>query len=190
MKKRCFWVNENPLMIKYHDCEWGVPAHKDKYLFEKLLLDSAQAGLSWECILNKREGYRKAYSNFDYKKVARYTQKDITRLLKDPGIVRNKLKVSSSIENAKNFIEIQKEFGSFDAYIWSFVNNKTIQNKWKQHNHIPAFTKESEALSKDLKKRGFKFVGPTIVYAFMQAVGLVNDHTTDCFRYREVKKLI
>ncbi len=190
MAKRCFWAKlNNSLMVEYHDKEWGVPAHNDKYLFEKLLLDSAQAGLSWECILNKRENYRKAYSNFNYKKVAKYTEKDIQRLLNDPGIVRNKLKIRSSIENAKFFIEIQKEFSSFDQYLWSFVNHRTIQNKIKEHRLLPAFSEESTRLSKDLKKRGFKFVGPTIVYAFMQAVGLVNDHTTDCFRYKEIKRL-
>jgi len=176
-------------MILYHDLEWGVPAHKDRYLFEKLLLDSAQAGLSWECILNKRENYRKAYSNFDYKKIAKYSKKDIKRLLNDSGIVRNKLKIESSITNAQVFIEIQKQWGSFDEYIWSFVSNKTIQNKCRNKKEVPTTSPESVELSKDLKKRGMKFVGPTIIYAFMQAVGLVNDHTIDCFRHKQVKRL-
>lgn len=188
--KRCFWVKPtNSLMVTYHDKEWGIPAHDDKYLFEKLLLDSAQAGLSWECILNKRESYRKAYSNFNYKKIANYTKKDINRLLNDSGIVRNKLKIESSITNAQVFINIQNDWGSFSDYIWSFVNYKTIQNNCRNKKDVPTMSEESIELSKDLKKKGMKFVGPTIVYAFMQAVGLVNDHTIDCFRYKQVKDL-
>lgn len=184
MVKRCEWPSNNELMIKYHDEEWGVPLRDDKKLFEFIVLDSAQAGLSWSTILNRREGYRKAFSNFDYKKIAKYTQKDFDRLIKDERIIRNKLKITSTISNAKNFIEIQKEFGSFNKYIWSFVNHKQIVNKIKKMSDIPANTEVSDAMSKDLKKRGFKFVGSTICYAFMQAAGLVNDHTTDCFRYK------
>jgi len=176
---------ENALMLKYHDSEWGVPEHDDKKLFEFLVLETAQAGLSWQTILNRREGYRKAFSKFEYKKVANYNDKDIKRLLNDKGIIRNKLKITSTISNANNFIKIQKEFGSFDRYIWGFVNNKQIVNKMKKLSNIPANTKISDAMSKDLKARGFKFVGSTICYAFMQAAGLVNDHATYCFRYKE-----
>tara|TARA_Y100000310_G_C20440586_1_gene695912 strand:+ start:247 stop:813 length:567 start_codon:yes stop_codon:yes gene_type:complete len=188
MKKRCSWPSNNELMIKYHDEEWGVPLHDDKKLFEFIVLDSAQAGLSWQTILNRREGYRKAFSNFDYKKVAKYTQKDVDRLLKDERIIRNKLKIKTTITNAQNFIKIQKEFGSFDKYIWSFVNHKPIVNKNKNMSDIPANTEVSDEVSKDLKKRGFKFVGSTICYAFMQAAGLVNDHIVSCFRYKECQR--
>ena len=173
-------------MINYHDKEWGVPLHDDKKLFEFLILEGAQAGLTWQTILNKRENYRGAFDNFDPRKISRYTQKDMNTLLKDAGIIRNRLKIEATITNAKKFLEIQKEFGSFDKYIWQFVNHKSIKNKFKSLNDIPAATKESEAMSKELKKRGFKFVGPTICYALMQAVGMVNDHFTGCFRYNEV----
>lgn len=188
MVKRCEWPSDNSLMIKYHDQEWGVPLHDDKKLFEFIVLDSAQAGLSWLTILNRREGYRKAFSNFDYKRIAKYTKKDIARLLKDERIIRNRLKIISTISNAKNFIDIQKEFGSFDRYIWSFVNHKPILNKIKKLSDIPANTSISDAMSKDLKARGFKFVGSTICYAFMQAAGLVNDHATYCFRYKDCQE--
>ena len=187
--KRCAWPGENPLMQEYHDTEWGVPLHDDKLFFEFLVLDAAQAGLNWAMILNKREGYRKAFAGFDVQKVARFTEKRVEKLLLDPGIVRNRLKVNSAVTNAKAFLAVQKEFGSFDAYIWQFVGGKPIQNKWKREKEIPTSSPESDAMSKDLKKRGFKFVGTTICYAFMQAAGLVNDHTTDCARHREVKKL-
>jgi len=173
-------------MIKYHDEEWGVPLHNEKKLFEFLTLEGAQAGLSWSTVLNKRENYRKAFDNFDYKKIAKYTEKDVKRLLNNPGIIRNQLKIRATINNAKKFIEIQKEFGSFDKYIWSFVNNKPIKNKFKKLSDIPAKTTLSDEISKDLKNRGFKFIGSTIVYAHMQATGMVNDHATDCFRYHKI----
>ncbi|MBS3106005.1 DNA-3-methyladenine glycosylase I [Candidatus Woesearchaeota archaeon] len=183
---RCSWCGSSKLMIDYHDKEWGVPLHNDKKLFEFLILEGAQAGLTWQTILNRRENYRKAFDNFDPKKMTRYTQKDISSLLKDAGIIRNRLKIEATISNAKKFLEIQKEFGSFDKYIWQFVNHKTIKNKFKSLNDIPASTKESEAMSEELKKQGFRFVGPTICYAFMQAVGMVNDHLAGCFRYNEL----
>ncbi|MCK5587557.1 MAG: DNA-3-methyladenine glycosylase I [Candidatus Lokiarchaeota archaeon] len=175
----------NPLMRGYHDKEWGTPCNDDQLLFEFLILESAQAGLSWNLILGKRENYRKVFDNFDYSKIAQYDEKKLEELLQEKGIVRNRRKIQAAITNAKAFLEIQKEFGSFDNYIWEFVNKKTIQNAWKTLEEIPAKTELSEKISKDLKKRGFKFVGPTIIYAFMQAVGMVNDHTTDCFRYNE-----
>ena len=184
--KRCDWANSNPLEIEHHDLEWGVPVHDDQHLFEMLILEGAQSGLSWATILQKREGYHKAFDNFDANKIARYTDKKKEKLLQDTGIVRNKLKINATIENAKCFLAIQKEFGSFDQYIWSFVNGKPINNAWKTIKEVPANSPQSDAMSKDLKKRGFKFVGSTICYAFMQAVGMVNDHTTDCFRYREI----
>lgn len=170
-------------MIEYHDKEWGVPVHDDKKLFEFLILEGAQAGLTWQTVLNKRGNYRKALSGFDPAKIARYGNKDVKRLLGNPGIIRNRLKIAATILNAKKFLEIQKEFGSFDTYIWQFVNFKPIKNKFKSLSEIPPTTKESDAMSKDLLKRGFKFVGSTICYAFMQAVGMVNDHETNCFRY-------
>ena len=173
-------------MIAYHDKEWGVPLHNDKKLFEFLILEGAQAGLSWQTILNRRENYRKAFDNFDPGKISKYTQKDISALLKDTGIIRNRLKIGAAVTNAQKFLEIQKEFGTFDKYIWQFVNHTIIKNKFRSLNNIPAATKESEAMSKELKKLGFKFVGPTICYAFMQAVGMVNDHFAGCFRYNEV----
>jgi len=183
---RCSWCGSGKLMIEYHDREWGVPLHNDKKLFEFLILEGAQAGLAWQTILNRRETYRKAFDNFDLGKIAKYTQKNISSLLKDAGIIRNRLKIEAAITNAQKFLEIQKDFGSFDKYIWQFVNYKTIKNKFKSLNEIPASTKESDLMSKDLKKMGFRFVGPTICYAFMQAVGIVNDHLTGCFRYNEV----
>ena len=183
MKHRCQWAGNDPLYQKYHDEEWGVPVHNDQKLFEMLILEGAQAGLSWITILRKRENYRKAFSNFDAKKIAKYDSKKVEQLLLNEGIVRNKLKIASTIQNAKLFLELQKEFGSFDKYIWQFTAGKPVKNNWKSLKEIPPKTKESDAMSKDLKKRGFKFVGSTICYAFMQAVGMVNDHTVDCFRY-------
>lgn len=185
--KRCEWVpNNDPLYQRYHDEEWGVPVHDDRKLFEFLILDGAQAGLSWRTILHKRENYRKAYDGFDPQKVARYDEQKIAQLLSDPGIVRNRLKVRASVENARAFLKVQEEFGSFDAFIWQFVGGKPRQNRWKSLSEIPARTPESDAMSKELKRRGFKFVGSTICYAFMQAAGMVNDHVVDCFRYREL----
>lgn len=186
MKTRCDWANSDPLYIEYHDTEWGVPLHDDRRLFEFLVLDAAQAGLSWLLILRKRQGYRKAFSNFDARKIARYDEKKIAALLNNPGIVRNRLKISSAIQNAKGFLETQKEFGSFDKFIWQFTGGKTIRNSWKTVREIPAKTAESDAMSKELKMRGFRFVGSTICYAFMQAAGMVNDHLTTCFRYKQV----
>jgi DNA-3-methyladenine glycosylase I len=170
-------------MIDYHDREWGVPVHDDRRLFEFLILEGAQAGLSWETILRKRDAYRGAFDRFDPKKVAKFDKRKIAQLLKNPGIVRNRMKIESAVRNAKVVLEIQKEFGSFDAYLWQFVNGKPINGKRKTRSDVPATTPESDALSKDLKKRGMNFVGSTILYAFMQAVGMVNDHTADCFRY-------
>ncbi len=183
IQKRCAWVSDNPLMIRYHDKEWGVPIHEDTRLFEFLILEGAQAGLSWQTILNKRENYRKALSDFDVKKIARYGERDTKRLLGNAGIVRNRLKIAATLQNAKKMLEVQREFGSFDAYMWQFVGNKPVQNKFNSLTDIPSTTKESDAMSKDLLKRGFKFVGSTICYAFMEAVGMANDHTTDCFRH-------
>jgi DNA-3-methyladenine glycosylase I len=186
-KKRCRWsAGGSELMVRYHDQEWGVPVHDDKKHFEFLVLEGAQAGLSWNIILNKREGYRKAFGGFDWKKIARYGPKDVARLLADPGIVRNRLKVASVITNASAFETVRQEFGSFDAYVWPFVDGKPKVNKWRRMSEVPASTPESDALSKDLKKRGFKFVGTTIIYAHMQATGLVNDHEVTCFRYKAV----
>jgi DNA-3-methyladenine glycosylase I len=183
-KTRCSWAGAtDPLMIAYHDEEWGVPNHDDRHFFEMLTLEGAQAGLNWRTILYKRDGYRRAFDNFDARKVARYDGRRAQKLLADPGIVRNRLKVESTIDNARAFLAVQKEFGTFDAYIWSFVGGKPLVNAWKRLSAIPATTPESDAMSKDLKKRGFRFVGSTICYAFMQATGLVNDHAVDCFRY-------
>ncbi len=185
-KHRCVWAKK-PLDIEYHDTEWGVPVHDERKLFEFLLLDAFQAGLSWSTILAKRENFRKAFDNFDYRKVAQYDQKKSDDLLQDAGIIRNKLKIHAAIGNAKAFIKVQEEFGSFDKYIWSFTGGKTIINSWKETKDVPVTTKESDAMSKDLKKRGFKFVGSTICYAFMQAAGMVNDHLVTCFRYKDIK---
>jgi len=184
--KRCHWAESGPLMQEYHDTEWGLPLHDDQRLFEALILDGAQAGLSWETILNKRENYRRAFHGFDVAKVARYKEKDVQRLLGNAGIIRNRLKINSAIQNARHFLEVQKEFGSFDRYLWQFVEGKTIVHRFKTMKQIPAQSQESEAMSKDLKKRGFTFVGPTICYAMMQAIGMVNDHIIDCFRYKQV----
>lgn len=186
-KKRCGWVeNTFPEYIKYHDEEWGVPVHDDRTHFEFLILEGAQAGLSWSTILKRREGYRNAFANFDPEKIAQFDEAKIQQLLEDEGIIRNKLKVRSAVTNAQLFLDIQEEFGSFDNYIWEFVGGEPIVNHWKSMKEAPATTKESDALSKDLKKRGFKFVGSTIMYAHMQACGLVMDHTVDCFRYQEL----
>lgn len=182
-KKRCSWAEGNELERDYHDNEWGIPVHDDKVLFEFLILEGAQAGLSWSTILNKREGYREALDDFDVQKISRYDKSKIAELLDNPGIVRNKLKVNSTITNAGLFIDIQKEFGSFDKYIWQFVGGKPIVNTWSSVSQVPVSTPESDAMSKDLKKRGFKFVGTTICYAYMQAMGMVNDHAQNCFRY-------
>jgi len=185
--KRCEWAhNTFEAYERYHDEEWGVPVHDDQTHFEFLILEGAQAGLSWSTVLKKREGYRKAFAGFDPVQVAEFTDNDIRQLLDYPGIIRNQLKVKSAITNARKFLEVQHAFGSFDQYIWQFVGGKPIINQWKRLREVPATTAESDALSKDLKKRGFKFVGSTIIYAHMQACGLVNDHTTDCFRYREI----
>jgi DNA-3-methyladenine glycosylase I len=173
-------------MIAYHDQEWGVPVHDDRLLFEFLILEGAQAGLSWSTILNKRDNYRKAFDNFDAQKIAKYDARKIKKLLADAGIVRNKLKIAAAVQNAKAFLAVQKEFGNFDAYIWSFVNNQPIRNKFNKMKDVPARTPESDAMSKDLLKRGFKFAGSTICYAFMQAVGMVNDHIVDCFRHDQI----
>src|SRR5581483_6984902 len=182
---RCEWSSSDALYLRYHDEEWGVPVHDDRTLFEFLCLEGAQAGLSWITILKKRENYRKAFDNFDAKTIAGYDEKKIMALLNDVGIVRNRLKVKAFVQNARAFLEVQKEFGSFDAYIWKFVNGKPKVNRWKTLTEIPAHTPESDAMSKDLKERGFTFVGSTICYAFMQACGMVNDHVTSCYRYKE-----
>ena len=188
-KNRCTWCLGFEQYIDYHDKEWGVPVHDDRIHFEFLLLEGAQAGLSWSMILKKRDGYRKAFADFDPAKVARFTPAKIEKLLQNPAIVRNRLKVHAAVNNAKRFLEVQKEFGSFDKYIWQFVDGKPIDGKLKNMKQIKPTTKESDALSKDLQKRGFKFVGSTVIYAHMQACGLVNDHVMDCFRYKEVQKL-
>jgi DNA-3-methyladenine glycosylase I len=181
---RCEWATKEP-NLSYHDKEWGRPEHDDQKLFEFLILEGAQAGLSWVTILKRREGYRKAFSNFDVKKVAKYNQKKIDKLLQDESIIRNRLKISSAVNNAQQFLKVQKEFGTFDKYIWSFVNNKPIKNKFKKLSDLPASTLISEKMSKNFKKRGFNFVGPTICYALMQAIGMVNDHISGCFRYQK-----
>jgi DNA-3-methyladenine glycosylase I len=188
-KTRCAWSGADPRYIAYHDEEWGVPVHEDPLLFEFLILEGAQAGLSWSTILNKRDNYRRAFEGFEPARVARYGDRKVAALLADPGIVRNRLKIASAVSNAQAFLAIQKEFGSFDAYVWQFVGGRPKQNAWRSLQEIPARTPESDALSKDLKKRGFRFVGSTICYAFMQAVGLVNDHTVDCFRHKQVARL-
>lgn len=186
MKTRCEWPGTDPLYVKYHDVEWGVPLHDDRRLFEFLVLDGAQAGLSWLTILKKRENYRVAFHGFDPQKIANYTTKDVKRLLADPGIVRNRLKIESAIKNARAMLTLVEEFGSFDVYLWRFVEYRPIQNAWLSLAQIPARTQLSDDISKDLKKRGFNFVGSTIIYAFMQAAGLVNDHVVGCFRHEEV----
>lgn len=187
MKKRCDWAGKEQIYIDYHDQEWGVPVHDDQKLFEFLLLEGAQAGLSWITILKKRENYRQAFDHFDPVKIACYDEQKIQDLLANEGIIRNRKKIEAAIENAKAFLAVQKEFGSFDRYIWQFVGGKPKKNAWKNLKDVPATSPESDAMSRDLKKRGFKFVGSTICYAFMQAVGMVNDHGTDCFRYDEIE---
>ena len=186
--KRCHWA-KNALNIPYHDEEWGVPLHDDRRLFEFLILEGAQAGLSWDTILRKRERFRKVFDKFNPEKVARYDRKKIRQLLADPGIIRNRLKIIAAIENARAFLTVQEEFGSFDKYVWKFVGERPRQNAWRTHRSVPAHTLESDAMSKDLKHRGFAFVGSTICYAFMQAVGMVNDHVVDCFRYTKLSAL-
>lgn len=188
-KKRCEWVNPNdPLMADYHDREWGLPVHDDRKHFEFLVLEAAQAGLSWSIVLRKREGYRRAFSDFDPEKVARYTDKRIERLVADPSIIRNRLKIAAAVRNARHFLAIQEEFGSFDDYCWRFVDGRPIVHGRTSTKDIPAMSPQSDAFSKDLKQRGFSFVGSTVIYAHMQAVGMVNDHLVDCFRYREVQR--
>jgi len=188
--KRCAWVNVvDPLMREYHDREWGVPTHDDQRHFEFLLLEAAQAGLSWSIVLKKREGYRRAFSGFDPTKVARFSEARIDKLTADPGIIRNRLKIVAAVKNARAFLAVQEEFGTFDAYCWQFVNGRPRQNRWRALREIPPTTAESDAFSRDLKRRGFSFVGSTVIYAHMQAVGMVNDHVIDCFRHREVRRL-
>ena len=185
--KRCAWAGTNPLMIEYHDHEWGTPVHDDRKHFEFLVLEAAQAGLSWSIVLRKREAYRHAFSDFDPEKVARYTEKRIDKLTLDSGIIRNRLKIDAAVRNARGFLAVQEEFGTFDAYCWRFVDGRPKVNRWKLTQQIPSTSTESDAFSKDLKQRGFRFVGSTIIYAHMQAIGMVNDHLVDCFRYREVQ---
>jgi DNA-3-methyladenine glycosylase I len=186
-KQRCAWAGDDPLYRHYHDAEWGVPLHDDQNLFEFLILEGAQAGLSWITILRKRENYRAAFDHFDAKRIAAYDANKIESLLLDAGIVRNRLKVETAVSNAQKFLDVQGEFGSFDKFIWQFVGGRQKQNKWRSQNHVPTSTPESDAMSKELKRRGFKFVGTTICYAYMQAVGMVNDHTTNCFRFIELQ---
>ncbi|ARV07471.1 DNA-3-methyladenine glycosylase [Polaribacter sp. SA4-10] len=186
MKNRCFWLNKDEIYIKYHDSEWGTPVYDDETLFEFLVLETFQAGLSWITILKKRENFRKAFDNFDYQKIAKYPESKYESLLQDAGIIRNKLKIRSAITNAQLFMEVQNEFGSFSKFIWSYVDGKPILNRFHKKEEIPATAALSDMISKDLKKRGFKFVGSTVIYAFMQATGMVNDHTKDCFKYKEI----
>ena len=187
---RCTWVSiDNPLMLEYHDREWGVPTRDDRKHFEFLVLEAAQAGLSWSIVLNKREGYRRAFSQFDPQKVARYTQKRVQKLAADPSIIRNRLKIEAAVRNARAFLAIQEEFGTFSAYCWRFVDGRPRRNRWRATKEIPATSPESDAFSKDLKRRGFSFVGSTVIYAHMQAVGMVNDHLVGCFRYPEILRL-
>ena len=190
MVKRCDWTGSDPLMVDYHDREWGVPVHDDRLLFEFLVLEGAQAGLSWATILRKRDNYRAAFDSFDITRVAAYDDSKVAALLSDPGIVRNRLKVRTAIQNARALIAVEREFGSFDRYQWSFVGGEPKQNSWNSMSEIPATSPESESMSTDLRKRGFRFVGPTICYAHMQAVGMVNDHIVDCFRHTEVSRAL
>jgi DNA-3-methyladenine glycosylase I len=187
-KKRCSWVGDDPLMLQYHDREWGVPVHDDRKHFEFLVLEAAQAGLSWTIVLKKREGYRRAFDGFDPEKVARYSGRRIEKLVLNSEIIRNRMKIEAAVRNARAFLKIQKEFGGFDSYCWRFVDGLPKLNRWKTMRQIPATSPESDAFSKDLKHRGFSFVGSTVVYAHMQAVGMVNDHLVDCFRYREIRE--
>ncbi len=186
MMKRCEWADNNELMREYHDKEWGAPLHEDQMLFELLILEGMQAGLSWSTILNKRENFRNAFEDFDYKKIAKYDEEKVEQLLQNEGIIRNKLKISSVITNAKIFLQVQEEYGSFANYIWGFVNNKPINNAWKSMKEVPPNSELSDEISKNMKKKGFKFVGTTIIYAYLQAIGIVNDHTVYCFRYKEL----
>ncbi|MFX1256098.1 MAG: DNA-3-methyladenine glycosylase I [Promethearchaeota archaeon] len=187
--QRCEWAGNDPLMIEYHDKEWGVPAHDDRELFEFLILEGAQAGLSWSTILKRRQAYQQAFDNFNPQKVAKYSEKDIENLIANTGIIRNKLKIKSAINNAQKFLQVQEEFGSFNKYIWQFVDYRPIQNRFQNLSELPASTDISKKMSQDLKRRGFNFVGPTICYAFMQAVGMVNDHVLSCFRYEEIRQI-
>jgi len=189
MKKRCHWCGSDPLYVKYHDLEWGKPVHRDRVLFEFLNLEGAQAGLSWITVLRKRKNYQKAFAGFDPVKMRRFSSRKIKALLKDEGIIRNRLKIEAAITNADAYLKVKKEFGTFDRYIWGFVSGKPIQNRVRSLRDIQSSSKESDAMSKDLKKRGFRFVGSTICYAFMQACGLVNDHVVDCFRFREIERM-
>ena len=189
MRTRCSWAGSDPIYIAYHDTEWGVPVHDDRRLFEFLILEGVQAGLSWLTILKKRPNYTKTFDNFNPHKVAAYNTRKVEELISNAGIIRNRLKIEAAIQNARSFLAVQQEFGSFDKYIWQFVGGKTLKNSWQTTAEIPAQSEASAAMSSDLKKRGFKFVGPTICYAFMQATGLANDHTVDCFRYKEVTDL-
>ena len=189
IKKRCSWVSvDDPLLLQYHDREWGVPVHNDRKHFEVLVLSGAQAGLSWSLVLKKREGYRRAFNKFDPEKVARYSERQIRKLTFDPEIIRNRMKIEAAVRKAGAFLKIREEFGTFDSYCWRFVDGQPRLNRWKATRQIPAISPESEAFSKDLKRRGFSFVGPTVIYAYMQAVGMVNDHLVDCFRYREIRQ--
>jgi DNA-3-methyladenine glycosylase I len=188
-KRRCKWAGSDPVYVAYHDDEWGVPLHGDQEIFEYLILEGAQAGLSWITILKRREGYRAAFAGFDPLKVARFDKRKIARLLENPGIIRNRLKVEAAVKNAQSFLEVAEEFGSFDSYVWRFVDGEPIHNKWKTMREIPAETDESRAMSFDLRRRGFRFVGPTICYAHMQATGMVNDHVMSCFRHNQVARL-
>ena len=188
-RKRCSWVNaDDPLLLEYHDREWGVPVHSDRKHFEVLVLSSAQAGLNWSLVLKKREGYRRAFDKFDLEKVARYSERQIQTLMTDPEIIRNRMKIEAAVHNARAFLKVQEELGDFDSYCWNFVGGQPKLNRWKATRQIPATSPESEKFSKDLKRRGFSFVGPTVAYAYMQAVGMVNDHLVDCFRYREIQR--
>lgn len=188
-KKRCKWALSSAILQEYHDTEWGVPVHDDRLLFEFLIMEGAQAGLSWSTVLKKRQEYKKVFDNFDANKIAGYSENKIRKLLQNPGIIRNKLKINSAVTNARAFLNVQNQYGSFDSYIWSFTGGKTIHNAWQDTNSVPVNTAESDAMSRDLKNKGFKFVGSTICYAYMQAIGMVNDHTTDCFRYAEIIKI-
>jgi DNA-3-methyladenine glycosylase I len=190
MQKRCAWCGDDPLYITYHDEDWGVPVHDDRKLFEMLILEGAQAGLSWLTILKKRQNYRKAFDDFDAEKVARYSQIELDRLLADPGIIRNRLKIESAIKNARGVLSVIEEFGTLDSFLWRYVDGIPQQNAWASITELPARTKASDMMSKDLKRRGFNFVGPTICYAFMQSVGMVNDHMVDCFRHEQVRQIV
>jgi DNA-3-methyladenine glycosylase I len=189
LKQRCAWCPDDPLYVAYHDTEWGVPLHDERRLFEMLVLEGAQAGLSWRTVLRKRENYRRAFDGFDPERIAAYGEKDIGRLLADPGIIRNRIKIRAAVGNARAYLDVCEAFGSFDRYVWQFVDYTPKQNSWKMVSEVPASTQESDAMSRNLKKRGFTFVGSTICYAYMQSVGMVNDHTVDCFRYDEIKML-